>query len=82
MKYAAEVIDLLAAYPGREFRMAEIVRHVARGRELSGRERNSVRQAVGRVLVTLEESGHANRTVLAQKSYMYIWGGTELSCGA
>ena len=35
MKYAHEVIDLLAAYPGREFRMAEILRHVSRGMPLA-----------------------------------------------
>ncbi|TKR55394.1 hypothetical protein D7I39_11315 [Allopusillimonas ginsengisoli] len=29
MKYASDVIDLLAAYPGRRFKMRQILNHVA-----------------------------------------------------
>jgi len=33
MKYVAEITDLMAAFPGRDFKMAEIVRYVAGGRK-------------------------------------------------
>lgn len=74
MKYAKEVIDLLAAYPGREFRMAEIIRHVCRGRRLSSRETEAIRKAVRRVLAALEESGQLWRQADCDKSALYAWG--------
>lgn len=53
MLFAREVIDLLAAFPGREWRMAEIVNHVARGRPNSKQQRNRYRQGVRRVMLAL-----------------------------
>lgn len=53
MLYARDVIDLLAAFPGREFRMAEVVNHVARGRPGSKQQRNRYRQGVRRVMLSL-----------------------------
>lgn len=73
MKYAKEVIDLLAAYPGREFRMIQIVRHVSGARPLSIRQRNAVRQGVLRVLESLEESGQIQRKEEAANSILYAW---------
>ena len=55
MKYAHEVIDLLAPYPGRQFRMAEIVRYVEP--QASGVARQRVHKGVLRVLKSLEEHG-------------------------
>lgn len=75
MKYAKEVIDLLAAYPGRQFRMTEIVRHVSRARMLSTRERNAMRQAILRVLASLEDSGQVMRAAPASRSAVYWWVG-------
>lgn len=51
MKYAREVIELLAAYPGREFKMSEIVRYVAPGAQ--GADRQRVRNGVLRALESL-----------------------------
>ena len=75
MKYAREVIELMGAYPGRQFKMAELVNYVS-GRHPSKREKNAVRQATLRVLRTLQDSG----TVLAHKpesarggSVLYEW---------
>jgi hypothetical protein len=51
MRYAAEVIDLLSAYPGQPFRKRQIVNHIAKGSEKS-----TVRVAVWRVLKVLQES--------------------------
>lgn len=73
MKYAHEVIDLMAAYPGREFRMAEIIRHVARGRRLSPREAEAARKAVRRVLAALEDGGQVWRQAECDKSALYAW---------
>ena len=41
MKYAKEVLDLMSAFPGREWRMAELVRDASGGRELARRERDA-----------------------------------------
>lgn len=57
MKYAKEVIDLLACYPKRRFRVGEIVKHVSLGRDLSSPEKSSIRKAVARVLAAMEEGG-------------------------
>lgn len=55
MKYASEVIDLLGPYPGRQFRMAEIVRYV--DPRAQGAQRQRIRNGVLRVLQSLEEHG-------------------------
>lgn len=57
MLYAHEVIDLMAAYPGRDWRMVEVIRYVARGRELQLREREAIRKAVRRALEALSDAG-------------------------
>lgn len=57
MKYARETIDLLSPYPGRKFRMREIVRYIA-GRNANERQKKQVRLGVWRVLKMLQESGH------------------------
>lgn len=61
MKYAKEVIDLLAAYPGRRFRMIHIVRHVAGGQPADVGQRERIRKGVRRVLEDLETHGHVAR---------------------
>lgn len=53
MKYAREVIELMSAYPGREFRMTEIVRYVRPG--ATAQEKHGIRRATLRVLVSLIE---------------------------
>lgn len=73
MKYAKEVIELLASYPGKEFRMAQIVRHVSRGMPLTPARRNAVRQGVLRVLSSLEDSGQVEKSVDAPNSVYYSW---------
>lgn len=55
MKYAHEVIDLLAPYPGRQFRMAEIVRYV--DPKAQGVDRQRIRNGVLRVLESLVDNG-------------------------
>lgn len=57
MKYASEVIDLMAAYPGRPFRLGEAVRHVSMGRALTRQERTRIERGVQRAMQALEEVG-------------------------
>lgn len=55
MKYAREVIELMSAYPGRDFRMAEIVRYV--NPKAATSEKHNLRRAILRVLDLLEDTG-------------------------
>ena len=55
MKYASEVIDLMACFPGRRFKMRQIINHVAP--RADQRQRAIVRTGVWRVLLALESSG-------------------------
>lgn len=75
MKYAREVIELLAAYPGREFRMIQIVRHVAAGQPASTGEWERIRKGVRRVLGSLESSGQVSSNTQHDRS-----GGYSLYC--
>lgn len=80
MKYATEVMALLAPYPGREFRMRQIVNYVA-PKKADERERKRVQMAVYRVLHTLADSGHV---VIKERSTngapaTYAWRELEIS---
>lgn len=57
MKYAKEVIDLMTCYPGRQFRLMELVRHVSRGRDLSSSEKTKFQRGVQRVMEVLRSTG-------------------------
>lgn len=58
MKFAREVIDLMAPFPGRPFRMQQLVRYVVGGRPLNEQSTKAARKAVARVLDHLNDSGH------------------------
>lgn len=60
MKYAKEVIDLMAAYPGRRFKMKQIINYV--DPRADARQRAVLRTGVWRVLVALEECGTISST--------------------
>lgn len=75
MKYAPEILGLMRPYPGREYRMAQIVRDVSRGRTMSQRERNAVREGVRRVLDHLIDSGHVAKIKDGETSAFYVWRG-------
>lgn len=55
MKYAGEVMGVMRLHPGRQFRMAELVRAVKPG--VVGAERQRIRNGVLRVLAALEANG-------------------------
>lgn len=73
MKYAREVIDLMACYPGREFRMAEILRHVGRCLSRTAAAEEAMRRGVRRVLDHLIASGQVARLDGKTKSVAYFW---------
>jgi hypothetical protein len=50
-------MDLMGAFPGREFRMVQIVRYATQGRTLNLKERRAARKAIQRVLHELVQSG-------------------------
>jgi hypothetical protein len=56
VKYAKEVMDLMAPYPGRHFRMSDLVRYVAP--RATGPDRQRIRNGILRVLESLVDSGH------------------------
>lgn len=60
MKYAHEVIELLAAYPGRPFVMRQIVLYASP--RAGCQERVAVKKAVQRVLVALAAAGSVQIT--------------------
>lgn len=58
MKYAHEIIELMGAYPGRDFKMAEIVRYITWGKQrVTVRERQAIRESARVVLLSLATSG-------------------------
>lgn len=57
MKYASEVIELMGAYPGREFRMREIVRYATKGRAMGEQERKATRLAIWRAVCAFIDNG-------------------------
>jgi len=57
MLYVSEISDLMAAYPGRDFKMAEIVRYVAGGKRVNARTRHAIRVSALRALQGLRDEG-------------------------
>jgi hypothetical protein len=74
LKYALELIDLMGAYPGRGFKMREIVRYVAP--HAIGKERHTIRRGVLRVVDELVASGTIDRYpphAVRGESTLYTW---------
>ena len=57
MLYVAEVVELMAAFPGRDFKMADLVGYIANGRALEIREKRAVRKAAHRAVDALASTG-------------------------
>ena len=75
MKYASEILGLMRPYPGREFRMAQIVRAASGGKSLTDRQREAVRKGARRVLDELIESGQVMRLGETPRTMTYQWHG-------
>lgn len=67
--------DLMACYPGRPFRMFELVRHVSRGRDLTAKERSKYERGIQRAMRTLAEHGLVEIAKPEPGKYgdKYIW---------
>lgn len=57
MRFATEVIDLMAAFPGRNFRMQQLVRYVESRSTGSSSSRPATKKAVARVVAELQRHG-------------------------
>ena len=77
VKYADKVMDLMAPFPGKEFRMHEIVRYVA-PKATEKKARDAVRLQVRVVLNQLEESGCVTIVKGSGNTspLLYVWGKT------
>lgn len=74
LRYAKEVIELVGAFPGREWRMQEIVTYVSRGRPTSKQERERYRKGVRRVMDALIEAKIVQRKPARPGGTpLYIW---------
>lgn len=77
MRYAHEVENLMAAHPGREFKMIEIRRFVEGSQRidpLDRARREAVRQGVVRVLEALVECKCVKKVYAAPKTAArYVW---------
>lgn len=74
MKYAKECMDLMAAYPGRGFKMREVINYVAP--DAIGRTRHAIRRGVLRVMDELVEMGTVDRYpphAVRGESTLYSW---------
>jgi len=67
--------DLMAAYPGRPFKLVELIRHVSRGRTLTAKERPKYERGIQRAMRTLSEHGLVEIVKPEPGKYgdKYIW---------
>lgn len=75
MKLADRIIDLMAPFPGRPFRMHEIVKYI-NPRASQQAEKDAIRKQVLRVLVELQECGNIKIHPASTRggSNLYCWG--------
>lgn len=75
MSIYANAGDLLSCYPGRQFRMYELVRHVSKGRVLPKGERAKYERGIQRAMRALAEHGLVEIVKPEPGRYgdMYVW---------
>jgi len=73
VKYAHEILGLMRPYPGRPFRMSQLVHEASGGRTLTPRQMEAVRKGVKRVLDHLIDTGHVERVGGTTRAAMYAW---------
>lgn len=57
MRFSNEILQLMPAYPGRRFKMQVLLRHATKQRTLTAAERKAAREAMRRLLQSLEDLG-------------------------
>ena len=74
MKLATEVISLMAAHPGRAFKMSEIIRYIRPG-ELTTKQRVAIQVSIWRILRELKDAKVVSirRKNNARNSMVYRW---------
>lgn len=74
LRYAKQVIELMAAYPGREFKPQQICRYVC-PKPRDSKERSAVRIGVHRVLVQLRDAGSVlyREPIAVRGGYCVYW---------
>lgn len=55
--YVREVVELMAAFPGREFRIGDVIAYVRNGRDVTDKQARAMREGVVRALQALAETG-------------------------
>lgn len=73
MLYAPEVIELMAAFPGRDFRIGDVIRYVRNGKDQTACQVRAMREAVARVLAAFESTGSVTviRPFTNQRGWAY-----------
>ncbi len=75
MKYAREIMDLMSAYPKRDFRMKELIKSIV-GNDPSPAQRHRARIQIANVIRELETIGCVFRRPLSSKRggfALYRW---------
>jgi hypothetical protein len=57
MLYVREIMDLMGAYPGRDFKMVEIVNYVTGDRDTDVRKKRAIRKGALRAIEALQSTG-------------------------
>lgn len=76
MRFAREMMELMAPYPGRDWRMRQLVNYICNGRPIGREERNAMREAIRLVMEAFEESGaiHIKPSKEARGGFaLYCW---------
>lgn len=73
MKYAEKVMDLMSAYPNREFKMINLIRYV--NPKATPKQNRAIRMGILRVLEPLIESKQIEvvKVCDAPQSKRYVW---------
>lgn len=73
MLYVSEIVELMAAFPGRGFRIGDVINYVRNGRELTDKQTRAMREGVARALQALAETGSVaiTRPFTNQRGWAY-----------
>ncbi|MES2187966.1 MAG: hypothetical protein V4505_25670 [Pseudomonadota bacterium] len=82
MLYARELIELMQPYPGRRFKMRQLVGYVMRSGRDDPKAKAAARQAVLRALDSLAYTGHVEITGAAARGggAEYAWHDQSATC--
>jgi hypothetical protein len=74
MWYAREIIDLMAAFPGRQVRIGEVASYVRGSRAMTHKQRHVMRDGVRRALLALEETGSVEKIRDSENGWFsFVW---------